>query len=179
MLNLIHPEYFIPVHGEYRHLVQHVQLAREVGMTEDKLLLAEDGDVIEFYKGTGKIVNRIEVGKIFVDGKSVGDVEDVVLRDRKQLSEDGMVIPVMVINERTGEVVSGPDIISRGVFFEEKMGKILEQAKEVIKEALEGFSIESKTDDLAVEEEVRRVLKRFFRKEINRRPVIIPVIIEM
>jgi ribonuclease J len=179
MLNLIHPEYFIPIHGEYRHLVQHIQLAREVGMTEDKLLLAEDGDVIEFHKGTGKIVSRIEVGKVFVDGKSVGDVEDVVLRDRKQLSEDGMVIPVMVINERTGEVVSGPDIISRGVFFEEKMGKILERAKEVIKEALEGFPIESKTDDLAVEEEVRRALKRFFRKEINRRPVIIPVIIEM
>ena len=118
-------------------------------------------------------------GKVFVDGKSVGDLEDVVLRDRKQLSEDGMVIPVMVINERTGEVVSGPDIISRGVFFEEKMGGILEQAKEVIKDVLEGFSIESKADDLAVENEVRRALKRFFRKEVNRRPVIIPVIIEM
>ena len=121
----------------------------------------------------------IMAGKVFVDGKSVGDVEDVVLRDRKQLSEDGMVIPVMVINERTGEVVSGPDIISRGVFFEEKMGGILEQAKEVIKDVLEGFSIESKADDLAVENEVRRALKRFFRKEVNRRPVIIPVIIEM
>ena len=148
-------------------------------MAEDKLLLAEDGDVIVFGNGRGKIVDRIEVGKVFVDGKSVGDVEDVVLRDRKQLSEDGMVIPVMVINERTGEVVSGPDIISRGVFFEEKMGRILEQAKEVVKDALEGFSIESKADDLAVENEVRRALKRFFRKEINRRPVIIPVIIEM
>jgi len=179
MLNLIHPEYFIPIHGEYRHLVQHIQLAREVGMAEEKLLLAEDGDVIALNSGTGKIINRIEVGKVFVDGKSVGDVEDVVLRDRKQPSEDGMVIPVMVINERTGEIVSGPDIISRGVFFEEKMGRILEQAKEVVKNALEGFSIESKADDLAVENEVRRALKRFFRKEINRRPVIIPVIIEM
>ena len=179
MLNLIRPEFFIPIHGEYRHLVQHIQLAREVGMAEEKLLLAEDGDVIVFKSGTGKIVDRIEVGKVFVDGKSVGDVEDVVLRDRKQLSEDGMVIPVMVINERTGEVVSGPDIISRGVFFEEKMGGILEQAKEVIKDVLEGFSIESKADDLAVENEVRRALKRFFRKEVNRRPVIIPVIIEM
>jgi ribonuclease J len=179
MLNLIHPEYFIPVHGEYRHLVQHIQLAREVGMAEDKLLLAEDGDIIVLSNGRGKIAGRVEVGKVFVDGKSVGDVEDVVLRDRKQLSEDGMVIPVMVINERTGEVVSGPDIISRGVFFEEKMGRILEQAKEVVKDAFEGFSIESKADYLAVEDEVRRALKRFFRKEINRRPVIIPVIIEM
>jgi ribonuclease J len=179
MLNLIRPEYFIPVHGEYRHLVQHIQLAREVGMAEDKLLLAEDGDVIVLGNGRGKIAGRVEVGKVFVDGKSVGDVEDVVLRDRKQLSEDGMVIPVMVINERTGEVVSGPDIISRGVFFEEKMGRLLEQAKEVVKDAFEGFSVESKADYLAVEDEVRRALKRFFRKEINRRPVIIPVIIEM
>jgi ribonuclease J len=179
MLNVTHPEYFIPIHGEYRHLVQHIQLAKEVGIPENKLLLAEDGDVIFLRNGTGKIIDRVEVGKIFVDGKGVGDVEDVVLRDRKQLSEDGMMIPVMVINERTGEVVSGPDIISRGVLFEEKMGEVLEQAKAVIKESLEGVPIESKTDDLAVENEVRRALKRFFRKEMNRRPVIIPVIIEM
>jgi len=179
MLNLIRPEYFIPIHGEYRHLVQHVQLAKEVGIAEDNILLAEDGDVISLRNGTGKIINRVEVGKVFVDGKGVGDVEDVVLRDRRQLSEDGMVIPVMVINERTGEVVSEPDIISRGVLFEEKMGEVLEQAKVVIKEALEGVPLESKTDDLAVENEVRRALKRFFRKEMDRRPVIIPVIIEM
>ena len=179
MLNVTHPEYFIPIHGEYRHLVQHIQLAKEVGIPENKLILAEDGDVIFLRNGTGKIIDRVEVGKIFVDGKGVGDVEDVVLRDRKQLSEDGMVIPVMVINERTGEVVSGPDIISRGVLFEEKMGEVFEQAKVVIKESLEGVPIESKTDDLAVENEVRRALKRFFRKEMNRRPVIIPVIIEM
>jgi ribonuclease J len=179
MLNVTHPEYFIPIHGEYRHLVQHIQLAKEVGIPENKLLLAEDGDVIFLRNGMGKIIDRVEVGKIFVDGKGVGDVQDVVLRDRKQLSEDGMVIPVMVINERTGEVVSGPDIISRGVLFKEKMGEVLEQAKVVIKEALEGVPIESKTDDLAVENEVRRALKRFFRKEMNRRPVIIPVIIEM
>jgi ribonuclease J len=179
MLNLTSPEYFIPIHGEYRHLVQHIQLAREVGIAEDKLLLAEDGDVILLNNGRGKIIDKVEVGKVFVDGKGVGDVGDVVLRDRKQLSEDGMVIPVMVINEKTGEVVSGPDIISRGVLFEEKMGQVLEQAKAIIKEAVEGVPLDSKTDDLAVEEEVRRALKRFFRKEMDRRPVIIPVIIEM
>jgi ribonuclease J len=179
MLNLIRPEYFIPIHGEYRHLVQHIQLAREVGIADDKLLLAEDGDVIFLENGTGKIIDRVAVGKVFVDGKGVGDVEDMVLRDRKQLSEDGMVIPVMVINEQTGEVVSGPDIISRGVIFEEKVGEVLERAKVVIKEALEGVPLDSKTDDLAVEEGVRRALKRFFRKEMDRRPVIIPVIIEM
>jgi ribonuclease J len=179
MLNLIRPEYFIPIHGEYRHLVQHIQLAREVGIAEDKLLLAEDGDVISLQNGRGKIIDRVEVGKVFVDGKGVGDVEDVVLRDRKQLSEDGMVIPVMVINEKTGEVVSGPDIISRGVLFEEKMGHVLEQAKAIIMKAVEGVPLDSKTDDLAVEEEVRRALKRFFRKEMDRRPLILPVIIEM
>ncbi|MBW2039589.1 MAG: ribonuclease J [Deltaproteobacteria bacterium] len=179
MLNLIQPKYFIPIHGEHRHLVQHIQLAREVGMAEERLLLAEDGDVISFHNGEGKIIDRVEVGKVFVDGKEVGDVEDVVLRDRKQLSEDGMVIPVMVINERTGEVVSGPDIISRGFLFEEKKGEVLQQVKEVIKEALNGTPLESKTEEFEVEELVRRALKRFFRKEMDRRPVIIPVIIEM
>jgi ribonuclease J len=179
MLNLIHPEYFIPIHGEYRHLVQHIHLAREVGMSEERLLLVEDGDVVSFHNGAGKIIDRVEVGKVFVDGKGVGDVEDVVLRDRRQLSEDGMVIPVMVINESTGEVVSGPDIISRGFLLEEKQGEILQQAKVIIKEALESVPLESRTDDLEVEAEVRRALKRFFRKETDRRPVIIPVIIEM
>ncbi len=179
MLNLIRPEYFIPIHGEYRHLVQHIQLAREVGMSEERLLLAEDGEVISFHNGKGKIIDRVEVGKVFVDGKGVGDVEDAVLRDRRHLSEDGMVIPVMVINERTGEVVSGPDIISRGFLFEEKKDEILQQAKAVIKEALEVVSLESKTDEFEMDELVRRALKRFFRKEMGRRPVIIPVIIEM
>lgn len=179
MLNLIRPEYLVPIHGEYRHLVQHIQLAKDVGMPEERLILAEDGDVISLQNGTGRIIDRVEVGKVFVDGKGVGDVEDVVLRDRRHLSEDGMVVPVMVINERTGEVVSGPDIITRGFLFEEKQGEILQQAKAVIKEALEAVPLESKTDELEVEELVRRTLKRFFRKEINRRPVIIPVIIEM
>lgn len=179
MLNLIRPRYFIPIHGEYRHLVQHIQLAREVGIAEENLLLAEDGDVIHLADGRGEIVDRVEVGKVFVDGKGVGDVEDVVLRDRRQLAEDGMVIPVLVINEKTGEVVSGPDIITRGVIFAEKMPGVLEQAKGVVREALAAASPASKTDEIALEEEVRRALKRFFRKEMDRRPVIIPVIIEM
>ena len=179
MQNIIRPEYFVPIHGEYRHLVQHVALVRETGMPEERLVLAEDGDVINFQNGSGKIVDKVEVGKVFVDGKGVGDVEDVVLRDRRKLSEDGMVIAVMVINEQNGEIVSGPDIISRGFLSEEKSEPILEDAKTVILQVLEEVPTESRTDRLDVENAVQRALKRFFRKATDRRPVIIPVIIEM
>jgi len=179
MQNIIRPEYFVPIHGEYRHLVQHVALVRETGMPEERLVLAEDGDVINFQNGSGKIVDKVEVGKVFVDGKGVGDVEDVVLRDRRKLSEDGMVIAVMVINEQNGEIVSGPDIISRGFLSEEKSEPILEEAKTVMLQVLEEVPTESRTDRLDVENAVQRALKRFFRKATDRRPVIIPVIIEM
>jgi len=179
MQNIIRPEYFVPIHGEYRHLVQHVALVRETGMPEERLVLAEDGEVINFQNGSGKIVDRVEVGKVFVDGKGVGDVEDVVLRDRRKLSEDGMVIAVMVINEQNGEIVSGPDIISRGFLSEEKSEPILEEAKTVMLQVLEEVPTESRTDRLDVENAVQRALKRFFRKATDRRPVIIPVIIEM
>ena len=106
-------------------------------------------------------------------------MEDMVLRDRKHLSEDGMVIPVMVINEATGELVSGPDIITRGVLFEEKRGDVLERAKEVVIRRWEDISQDLKGDEVEVENEVRNALKRFFRKEMGRRPVIIPVVIGM
>jgi ribonuclease J len=179
MHNVVRPEYFIPIHGEYRHLVQHLALAKELGMRDEQLLLAEDGDVVCFEAGRGQIVDRVEVGKVFVDGKGVGDVEDVVLRDRRKLSEDGMVVPVMVINEQTGEVVTGPDIISRGFLSEERGESLLEEAKSVITDVLESATLESRTDDLGMENAVRDALRRFFRKATDRRPVIIPMIIEM
>ena len=179
MLNLVSPRYFIPIHGEYRHLVHHLQLARDVGLKEEQLILAEDGDVITLRDGKVEITGKVTVGKVFVDGKGVGDVEDMVLRDRKHLSEDGMVIPVMVINEATGELVSGPDIITRGVLFEEKRGDVLERAKEVVIRTWEDISQDLKGDEVEVENEVRTALKRFFRKEMGRRPVIIPVVIGM
>ena len=148
-------------------------------MKEEQLILAEDGDVITLRGGKVEVTGKVTVGKVFVDGKGVGDVEDMVLRDRKHLSEDGMVIPVMVIKEATGELVSGPDIITRGVLFEEKRGDVLERAKEVVIRTWEDISQDLKGDEVEVENEVRNALKRFFRKEMGRRPVIIPVVIGM
>jgi len=179
MQTIVRPRYFIPVHGEFRHLVQHSEVARDVGIPEDRILLAEDGDVIVLEKDSARIDGRVDVGKVFIDGKGLGDLADEVLRDRRRLSEDGMVIPILIINEQTGEVVNGPDIISKGFLFEENSGQILERAKGVIVNALDGVSVESKVDYLEVENAVQRALKSFFKKETRRRPMIVPVIVEM
>jgi len=179
LLSLVQPRHLIPIHGEYRHLVQHLQLGREMGMAEEGLLLVEDGQIVTLKDGDLQLTGRVEVGKVFVDGKGVGDVEDVVLRDRRHLSEDGMVVPIMVVKGQTGELVSGPDIITRGVFFEERGGEVLERAKAKLLEMWQEISETGRSDETELEEEVRRVLKRFFKKEMGRRPVIIPVIIGM
>jgi len=179
LLSLVQPRYLLPVHGEYRHLVAHRQLAQEMGMEDGRVVLAEDGQVIALKDGEVTLEGRVEVGKVFVDGKGIGDVEDVVLRDRRHLSEDGMVVPIMVVKEQTGEIISGPDIITKGVFFEERGGEVLERAKERLLEMWREITETGRSDETELEEEVRRVLKRFFKKEMGRRPVIIPVIIGM
>lgn len=179
LLSLVQPRYLLPVHGEYRHLVAHRQLAQEMGMEDGRVVLAEDGQVIALRDGEVTLEGRVEVGKVFVDGKGIGDVEDVVLRDRRHLSEDGMVVPIMVVKEQTGEIISGPDIITKGVFFEERGGEVLERAKERLLEMWREITETGRSDETELEEEVRRVLKRFFKKEMGRRPVIIPVIIGM
>ena len=137
MINLVRPKYFIPVHGEYRHLVKHRQLAMVMGMPAENCFLAEDGMTICFDAEGASIGERVDTGRIFVDGKGVGDVEGLVLRDRRHLSEDGLVIASLVINQETLELVSGPDILSRGFIHEEAKPEILEGAKCVIFEVLD------------------------------------------
>jgi ribonuclease J len=189
MMNLTRPRYFVPIHGEYRHLIKHKQLARKVGLPEENILLAEDGDVIKFFEQDGDVVGRlggqVEVGRVFVDGKGVGDVGAIVLRDRRHLSEDGMVIAVMVVSGRTGEVMSGPDLITRGFVFEQESAEILDEARRIVLNAAAGNG-ESNSEEAAeprtvleIEADIRRALKKYFQKAIERRPVIFPVIIEM
>jgi ribonuclease J len=117
MLNIVRPRFFIPVHGEYRHLVKHSQLAQRVGIPKERCILAVNGDVVAFSDGEACIIDGIETGRVFVDGKGVGDVGDVVLKDRKHLSEDGMVVVIIGINQASGEIIYGPDIVSRGFVF--------------------------------------------------------------
>ncbi len=179
MLNLVRPRFFIPVHGEYRHLVKHIQLAQKVGIPEERCILATNGDVVSFYANTAAIVEEVESGRVFVDGKGVGDVGAIVLKDRKHLSEDGMVVVIIGINQSTGAIIHGPDIVSRGFVFEDESQEYLETARFIVTDALSELNEEMRCDCEEVKQAVRQALRRFFKKTIERRPVILPVIMEM
>ena len=179
MINLVRPRFFVPIHGEYRHLVKHVQLARRVGMSADRCILAVNGDIITFENGAGGITGTAESGRVFVDGKGIGDVGEIVLKDRKHLSEDGMVVVIIAINQGTGEIIYGPDIVTRGFVFEDESQEYLDETRKIVLDTLAGVNLEVMADWNEVKMEVRRVLRRFFNKTIERRPVILPVILEM
>ncbi|HEU4342619.1 MAG TPA: ribonuclease J [Candidatus Binatia bacterium] len=178
MLQLTRPRYFVPIHGEYRHLVRHRRLAQEVGVPEENCFILEDGDVLELNATGAKKVTPVQVGRVFVDGRGVGDVGDVVIRDRRHLSEDGMILAVMAIHQQSGELVAGPDLISRGFMRDEEGEEILEQARKMVLETLSGMNRETRTDPAELQEEVRKALRRYFKKRFERHPVVIPYIIE-
>jgi ribonuclease J len=178
MLQLTRPRYFVPIHGEYRHLVRHRRLAQEVGVPNENCFVLEDGDVLELTAHGAHKIAPIQAGRVFVDGKGVGDVEDVVIRDRRHLSEDGMVLAVMAIHQQSGELVAGPDLISRGFMRNEEGEEVLEQARKVVLETLSGINRETRTDPAELQEEVRKALRRYFRKKLERHPVVLPYIIE-
>jgi len=179
LIRLLRPRFFVPIHGEYRHLVKHRDLAVSSGVSADAAFLLENGHVLEVDSAGARIADPVTAGRIFVDGKGIGDVEKAVLRDRRHLSSDGLVLAVLAVDQHSGEVISGPDLVSRGFIFEEAGQAYLEQAKEVVLERLREIAIESRTDPLEVKEEVRKALKRFFTRTLERRPVIIPFVVEM
>jgi ribonuclease J len=178
MLQLTRPRYFVPIHGEYRHLVKHRRLAQDVGVPEENCFILEDGDVLELTTHRAQKVKPVQVGRVFVDGKGVGDVGDVVIRDRRHLSEDGMVLAVMAIHQQSGELAAGPDLISRGFMGDQFSEEVLEQARKVVLETLNGMNRETRTDPGELKEEVRKSLRRYFRKRLERHPVVLPYIIE-
>ena len=178
MLQLTRPRYFVPIHGEYRHLVRHRQLAQTVGVPTDHCFILEDGDVLEITAHKAAKIEPIQVGRVFVDGKGVGDVGDFVIRDRRHLSADGMVLAVMAIHQQSGELVAGPDLISRGFMSSAESEEVLEHAKQVILETLDSMNRETRSDPMELKEEIRKVLRRYFRKKLERYPVVLPYIIE-
>jgi ribonuclease J len=178
MLQLTRPRYFVPIHGEYRHLVKHRKLAQDVGVPQDHCFVLEDGDILEMTATSAKKVQPIQAGRVFVDGKGVGDVGDVVIRDRRHLSEDGMVLAVMAIHQQSGEIVAGPDLISRGFMRDEEGEEALGQARKVVLDVLSSLNRETRTDSAELQEEVRKALRRYFRKRLERHPVVLPYIIE-
>jgi len=179
MINTVKPRFFIPIHGEYRHLHKHIELAQKVGIPEERCILATNGDAIYFYSDTAAVIEKVETGRVFVDGKGVGDVGSVVLKDRKHLSEDGMVVIIIGINQTTGAVIHGPDIISRGFVYEDESREYLEEARGIVAAALEELNAEMRCENEVVVTAVRQALRRFFKKTVARKPVILPMIIEL
>jgi ribonuclease J len=179
MLNLVRPRYFVPVHGEYRHLSEHVRLARGLGFGEDVTILLEDGQVLEIDDGGARRGAPILAGRVLVDGKGIGDISDIVLRDRRHLSEDGLLLVVLALDQHTGELIAGPDFTSRGVVAEGEQGRLFEEARQVVLAVLDRLAPESRTDSLEVKEELRKALRRFLSKTLDRRPVVLPLVMEM
>ena len=176
MINLTKPKYFIPVHGEYRHLILHARLARQVGISAENILLAENGQIIEFDKKGGRVRESITTGRILIDGKGIGDVGRSVLKERRALSEDGLVVVNMAFDEETGIVLYGPDIVSRGFVFGAETGHLLDDAQCVILEIVEEVDPEIPDRIDVIRSKIRTALRQYFYFTIGRRPVIMPFI---
>jgi len=175
LINLVRPKFFIPVHGDYRYLRRHAQVAMETGAVEHAIVI-EDGDVLELDKDDARKAEKVTAGRVLIDsGSSIDVVEDLVIRDRRILSEDGIVLAVLAINKRTGTVERAPEVVMRGF----GGADITEQAREAVLKTLDGLSGEQKTDYGMVKEKVRVELKRLIQKSTGRRPLIMPVILEI
>ncbi len=179
MLNLVKPKFFVPIHGEYRHLIKHAQLAREVGIPPSNIFVAENGQVLEFNSEQGAIVGRVTSGKILVDGLGIGDVGNIVLRDRKQLSQDGIFIIVVTINKETGAMITGPDIVSRGFVYVRESEELFEEAKVKIRFILKQCEEQQMTEWAAIKSYVREAASKFLYERTRRRPMILPIIMEV
>ena len=179
MIKLTQPQYFIPVHGEYRHLILHSRLAEEVGIRRENILLAENGQIVEFDKKGGRVNGRVPTGRVLVDGKGVGDVGRSVLKERRALSEEGMVAVTMAFDEETGVVVYGPEIVSRGFVFETASGYLLEDAQCVVLEIVEEVTPDVANRVDKIRSKIKTALRQYFFFTIGRRPVILPFIMEV
>lgn len=179
MQALVKPKFFIPVHGEYRHLKQHGQLAETMGVDKENIFLLDNGSVLELSRDSAKLNGTVTAGKVLVDGLGVGDVGNIVLRDRKHLSQDGLIVIVVTIGKGTGQVVAGPDIISRGFVYVRESEDLMEDAKTVIKEALAKCEEKQITEWGTIKSQVKDSLKEFIYSKTKRNPMILPIIMEI
>ncbi|HHV78910.1 MAG TPA: ribonuclease J [Firmicutes bacterium] len=179
MLNVVKPRFFLPVHGEYRHLVHHAHLAESVGIPSKNIFIGENGMVLELTPNEAHVTGRVTAGNVLVDGLGVGDVGTVVLRDRKQLSEDGIFIVVVALNTETAQLISGPDVISRGFIYMRESEALLEESKEKVKAALSDCGAKKVSDWSTIKSVVKDTLSRFLYERTGRRPMILPIIVEV
>ena len=179
MQTLVKPKFFIPVHGEYRHLKQHAELACKLGLPERNFIIAENGDVIELTRNYIKKTGTVTSGQVFVDGLGVGDVGHIVLRDRKHLSQDGILTVVVTIEKKSASVIAGPDIISRGFVYVRESEGLMDEAKEIVKEVLRECEEKNITDWTTLKSNMRDELREFLYEKTKRKPMILPIIMEI
>jgi ribonuclease J len=178
MLSLVRPRYFVPIHGEYRQLARHARVAARVsGGT--RVLLAENGDVIRFDDQGGRIADKVPAGRILIDGTRSGEVGDEVLRDRRHLAGDGLVVPVVTIGKQSGTLEETPDVITRGFVVDVRTEALLKEIPSLLAATIESASVEERTDPGLIKEKIRVDLQRFFRKRSGLRPLVLPVIMEI
>jgi ribonuclease J len=178
MHTFIRPKFFIPVHGEYRHLIRHRQLAEAMGMPRENILIGDNGSVFEFTKESAEISGRVQAGPVFIDGLGVGDVGHIVLRDRKLLAEDGVIVVVLAIDRNSNQLIGGPDIVSRGFVYVRESDALLDEAKQRIRDGIEQADSQVVGDWSNLKGLVRETLGRFLYEKTRRRPMILPIVVE-
>ena len=179
MHNLIKPKFFMPVHGEYHHLVSHAKLSEELGMPKENILIGENGSVFEFTRDSGKIIGRVTAGVVMVDGLGVGDVGNIVLRDRRQLSQDGILIVVISLHREGNKMMSNADIVSRGFVYVRESEQLMDDAKNRVQQILKFCENEQITDWSTIKISVKDVLAQYLFDKTRRRPMILPIIMEV
>ncbi|WP_308552204.1 ribonuclease J [uncultured Peptoniphilus sp.] len=179
MLSLIKPKYFVPAHGEVRHLLKHAELATQMGIDPSDIFILENGDVLEFNKKSAAISGSVPSGNTLVDGLGIGDVGNIVLRDRKHLSEDGLIVVVITISKQEGKVVSGPDIISRGFVYVRESVDLMDEARDMVKKTLDKCDRKSISDWSTLKTNIREDLRGFLYHRTKRNPMILPIIMEI
>ncbi len=178
MLNLVRPKFFVPIHGEFRHLTLHSRLALDAGVEEQDIFRLEDGDVLEITPKSGKVTGRVPSGHVYVDGLSVGDVGGVVLRNRRMLSRDGIVVVIVAVNQQTGKPVSHPDIVTRGFVDTVECKDIIEGGKDLVAKTVNNIA-KNDNDVASADSRVRDELNRYFFEKTKRRPMILPVVVKI
>jgi ribonuclease J len=179
MLNLIRPKYFMPIHGEYRHLVYHTMLAKKLGIPKENIFILEDGGILEISGEGARKNGKVNSGRVFIDGKGVGDVKEMVLRDRMRLAHDGIVLILLSIEKLTGNIISGPDIMSRGFVFEDASQEVMNDVKELLTNTIKGLDKEVLSDSSVLQAKLRSTLKKYLRNTMERSPMIMPIIFEV
>ena len=179
MMNLVKPRYFIPIHGEYRHLKYHTRLAEKSGIPKNNIFILGNGDVFEMGESGAAKAGKVNAGRIFIDGRGISGVEDIVLRDRRTLAHDGIVIVLVVIEKGSKKIVSGPEIISRGFIFEDASPDIINEVRELMSSTLLLIQDDVISDVSLIQAKLRSTLKKYLRNTMDRRPMIMPIIMEV